>query len=115
LPAQFVTLTSALNQLLSTGTEYWFVITNTAAEEVAWYENNQGITGGVWAGNDLSSLLNFEGGSPVPAIQLNSLSSVPEPATAVLLGGALPILVLSSKRTRSNRARRNVDVGQALA
>jgi hypothetical protein len=98
-PGILTTIPSARNPLLSAGTEYWLVFTPTPAQknELAWYENDLGLTGGIWAGNVLDDMLNFVPGSPMPAIQLNSVS-VPEPASEILLGSGL--LMLAFCRTR---------------
>jgi hypothetical protein len=96
-PAQLVTLTSVQNPLLLAGTPYWFVIslTSTQKNELAWYQNNQSVNGGLYAGNSLNALLQFTPGSPTPAIQLNSTAaaSTPEPSSGILIGGALLLLV----------------------
>jgi hypothetical protein len=95
-PGVLTTLTSVLNPSLSSGTEYWFLIDNPGPPNpVAWYENNQGIPGGIWAGDKLSDPLDFDPASPLPAIQLNSIA---EPASGILLG--IGLLILASCRTR---------------
>lgn len=103
-PAQIVTLTSALNPMLSAGTQYWFVIALTSSQknELAWYQNNQAVNGGVWAGFQLNAMFDFVPGSPIPAIQLNSASSsVPEPASGMLIGGGLFLLrFVRAKKSR---------------
>jgi len=108
-PAQFVTLTSVLNPFLSSGTQYWFVITLTNAQKnkLALYQNNQGVTGGVWAGSSLNGLIDFEPGSPAPAIQLNSASTsaTPEPASVFLFGSGLLLLGLSRTKKRTGLSR----------
>lgn len=95
VPGTLMTLASVRNPLLSAATLYWFVIALTAAQkdEVAWYQNNQGLKGGVWAGG-LNGLLEFEPDSPMPAIQLTSIAAVPEPNTYVLWAGGLMLLAL---------------------
>jgi hypothetical protein len=95
-PAQFVTLTSQLNPSLSAQTQYWFVISLSQAqkEELDWYQNNQGVDGGIFLGNQLTGLDGFVPGSPAPAIQL---VSVPEPASGILLGTSLLLLGLFRK------------------
>jgi len=101
-PGILTTLTSVQNPFLAADTQYWFVITITDAQKdnLAWYENNQGIKGGVWAGNSLSGLIEFEGDSPMPAIQLNS-TTTPEPATVLLI--ATSLLLWGIWRVKSRR------------
>jgi hypothetical protein len=100
-PATLLTLPSVQNPFLSADTQYWFVITLTPAQknEVAWYQNNQDLAGGIWAGDSLDAMLNFLPGSPIPAIQLNS---TPEPAAELLLGGGLCGMVLLARSKRGN-------------
>lgn len=106
-PAQLVTLTSVQNPLLSADTPYWFVISLTSAQknELAWYQNSQGVDGGIWLGFGLTNLTQFTPGSPTPAIQLNSTAeaSTPEPASGILLGSALLLLLV--KRQTATRKR----------
>ena len=94
-PAQFVTLDSVLHPLLAADTQYWFVISQTSRSQVAWYENSQGAVGGIWESPDSQHWLQFVPNSPMPALQVNSASPVPELAnTAWSLGGALLLLAL---------------------
>ena len=99
LPGQLFTLNSVLNPVLTADTQYWFVITQTRPEQVAWYENNQGVAGGIFAGNS-GSMIEFLPASPMPAIQLNSTSggsttTVPEPGSLPMLGFAIAGLVVA--------------------
>jgi len=99
-PGILTTIASVTNPLLSADTQYWLVITLTDAQknELAWYENDQGIDGGIWAGNSLTGLISFEPASPAPAIQLDmvgSTSAMPEPGSGTLLAGLALILMLS--------------------
>jgi hypothetical protein len=73
-PGVLMTLPSIQNPFLAAATQYWFVIALSAAQRnnVAWYQNDEGITGGLWAGNSLDAMLEFVPDSPTPAIQLNS-------------------------------------------
>jgi hypothetical protein len=96
-PAQLVTLTSVDNPFLSANTPHWLVIALTAAQknELAVYQNNQGVLGGVWAGSSLDAMLNFTPGMPIEAIQLSSTevpASVPEPSTGALVASVLLIV-----------------------
>jgi hypothetical protein len=102
-PGVLMTLPSIQNPFLAAATQYWFVITLTAAQRnnVAWYQNNEGITGGIWAGNSLDSMLEFVPDSPAPAIQLNS-TPAPEPAGGVLLGGGLCAIAFLLRKSGRN-------------
>ena len=110
-PGVLTTLTSVPHPLLSADTPYWFVIPLTAAQkdEVAWYWNNQGLNGGVWAGN-LNALLQFSPASPVPAIQLASIAALPEPSVLLLVAGGLPALAFWRANRRKMQASRRTRV-----
>ena len=101
-PGLLMTLPSDQHPLLSANTQYWFVIalTNAQKDKLAWYQNNQGVAGGIFAGNSLNGFLEFVPDSPAPAIELNSTSStpVPEPASGVLVG---TLLLIASPRRRT--------------
>jgi len=102
-PGVPTTFTSVVNPLLAADTRYWFVITAVKADEPAWYENDQGVLGGVWAGLSLDGLINFEAGTAAPAIRLNTIDSVSVPEAAnsgVLLGGAVLLLAALGTRLR---------------
>ena len=103
IPGVLTTLDSALHPVLQTNQLYWFVLTQTKAEQAAWYENNQGVGGGAWAGSNLNNLLQFVPDSPAPAIELNpaDVAAVPEPSGAGLLGGG--ILLLAAGLARRGR------------
>jgi len=111
-PGTLTTIPSVLNPVLSAGTQYWFVVTVTDAQKnkLAWYENDQNVSGGVWAGNSLDQMLNFVSGSPMPAIELNTVetSAVPEPAGGTLLvmglAGLAMLTIVSRSRSKSPRA-----------
>lgn len=102
-PGLLTTFPSVQNPLLSADTQYWFVIalTNAQKDKLAWYQNNQLVAGGIWAGNSLDAMLEFVPGSPAPAIELDSTSStsVPEPASGVLVGTLLLIASLLRRTT----------------
>lgn len=115
LPGQLFTLNSALNPVLTTNTEYWFVITQTRPFQVAWYENNQGVAGGI---NESSSLngpfLGFVPGSPIPALQLNSTAggsggstggttTVPEPGSLCMFGICVAGLLLAMRMAKRSQ------------
>jgi hypothetical protein len=99
-PSVLATLNSSVHPELTAGIEYWFVIGRTSRFQVAWYENNQEITGGVWEGlgpTGLDNLLQFVPGSPAPAIQLNA---TPVPSAALSLGSGLVLLTLARAARR---------------
>jgi hypothetical protein len=60
------------------------------------------LTEGFGLGNSINNLLQFTPGSPAPAIQLNSTAaaSMPEPASGILIGSTL-LLLLATKLHRS--------------
>ena len=92
------TLASASHPFLFSGTQYFFVWTQNGSS-IAWYGNNQGVTGGVWIGNSLTTLSQFFSNSDTPGIQV---AAVPElPAGLTLLTGVMVLLVLQRLRTRS--------------
>jgi hypothetical protein len=103
-PGILTTIPSVANPFLSADTQYWLVfpLTSLLKNNLAWYENNQGVTGGIWAGDNLNGLLNFVPASPAPAVQLNSLAptSVPEPASAVTLAIVFALLMISRAASR---------------
>jgi len=87
------TIQSVSSPFLDSGTQYWFVVTQTTGH-IEFYSNSQGVDGGYWAGDSIDAL--FDSGSffQSPAIQLNA--ATPEPASGVLLG--LGCLVLMTVR-----------------
>jgi hypothetical protein len=92
IPAQLATFTSVLNPFLSLATEYWFVITTIPSingpsnpNDPAWYQNNQGVAGGIFLGASPASLLSFLADSPAPAIELTTGAAVPEPSVWLLV------------------------------
>ena len=94
------TLTSVLNPLLSSGTQYWFVIAQTSAQaagfQITWFANDLVVNGGVWAGPSANALAQVFAGSPTPGIVVTSAASVPEPATGMLL--LVGALVVTARR-----------------
>jgi len=74
-PAELVTLPSVLNPLLTSGAKYWIVIAISQAQKnnLAWYENNQGVIGGIWLGNSIHGMIEVTPAQPIPAIELSSI------------------------------------------
>ena len=109
------TFASVVQPMLSAGTPYWFEITQTERFQTAWHPNNQGIDGGVFAGDDLSQLLHFVPDSPAPAIELDSTepAPVPEPAPAPLLSGG--VLMIAFRRVIAGRFSARVFLFACLA
>jgi len=86
VPGILTTFSSVIHPSLAAATRYWLVIDQTHAEQVAWYENDQSMPGGIWFGFDLNNLLEAVPASPMPALELASTAAapVPEPATTLL-------------------------------
>ena len=107
-PGILTAIPSVQNPFLSADTQYWIVISVTTAQKdrLAWYQNNQGITGGLWIGSSLNGLIEAEAGMAIPAIQLNSTtpSAVPEPPSGTLLP-ALALLWITGATRRRFRLR----------
>jgi hypothetical protein len=83
------------NPTLSAAAEYWFVFTVTWGESLFWWDNDQGVIGGVWSGNTVNNLIQSLGNTPAPGIQVNSGiqgNSVPEPNSILLVVGSLLLL-----------------------
>ena len=97
-PGILTTIPSVQNPLLSAATEYWFVIdvADDQKRNLAWYWNDQSVSGGVWFGNDLSGLIGAVPASPAPAIQLDStaVTAVPEPASWISLASGVAIMAI---------------------
>jgi len=72
-PAQMLTLSSVLHPSMFAGAKYWLVITQSQPEEVAWYENDQGVAEGIWAGSSLNGMIQFLPASPMAALQVLSV------------------------------------------
>jgi hypothetical protein len=80
-PAPITTLVSVSQPTLTSGTQYWFVV-SPSPSFVIWYQNNQAVTGGVYGGSSFEALPHSFAGLSGPAIQLNS---VPEPTSGMML------------------------------
>lgn len=107
-----ITLTSVVHPVLAAGTAYWFVINPPNASRVGgWFQNNQGVNGGMSYGssaNSLSNTLNPSG--PTPAIQLNAPAGpvptpTPLPPSIFLTLIGLACVGLYFARTRRAAAR----------
>ncbi len=87
------TFTSVLHPLLTPGTQYWFVM-SLRGKIVDWFENDQGVNGGIWFGSTVDDLSQGFATSATPGIQLDS---VPEPSAGGLL--IVGSLILYLRRT----------------
>lgn len=90
LPAfdTLTTLNSVLHPVLTAGSQYWLVYGPNAIN-LQWSGNDEGIIDEVWTGPTLTGL----SGGADPQLGLELVSSTPEPATGVLLSGALAALL----------------------
>jgi hypothetical protein len=84
--AGLFTFTSAVNPLLTAGTQYWFGLGANSGNGVHVLENDEGVTGGYWINAGGGPYEELSNSSPTIGIDLNSSSvtSTPEPPTAVL-------------------------------
>ncbi len=82
-------LNSVLQPLLSAATKYWLVFTQTTGSQIIWHANDTGVTGGVWGGSSINSLVNSVPTNSAPGIRLTAgpTGSVPD-------GGATWTLLL---------------------
>jgi hypothetical protein len=96
-----VTLTSVDQPFLSSGTQYWLVVsTPTPLSEIGWAENDENVIGGRWiSSTSVNALVQDLPGDTTPGIQLNS-SSAPEPATELLIGVGGLVLLLRRRFSR---------------
>ena len=96
-----VTVTSVLNPTLSAGSQYWIVFTvpATTGEDIQWFQNLIGQTGGLFFGTSLTAQTHVFAANPLPAIQvLGNLSGpppVPLPPTLLLTLGGLALAGLT--------------------
>lgn len=99
VPSSLPTLTSVLHPLLSSGTEYWFVmeIPNRGQNE-GWRMNDEGVTGGVWYGPGRNTWSQIFPDEATLGIQLTSVS---EPTSAVLFVIGSFVLVPLSRRLKT--------------
>jgi len=112
IPGAILTVNSATHSTLSAGSTYWVVMaaTNSTASFGLWGTNDQGIVGAsrrnsansfTWTANILS---------PSPAVEVNAITPVPEPATAGLMFAGLAALAISTS-ARRNRAWQRLRAG----
>jgi hypothetical protein len=97
-PPPLTTLTSAVHPLLSSGTQYWFVVSlpNTGQGE-GLFENDTAVAGGVWTGFAINTLTQSFASGPAVAIQV---TSTPEPTTMLLVLSGLCLCGFSRLRTK---------------
>jgi hypothetical protein len=96
------TFASVLNPLLSSGTQYWFVMTTATNNTIYWAENDTAVNGGVWGGTSLTTLGQVSSGLPTPGIQLNA---TPEPVSGWLLASGTLVLMVLRRLSKSAHAK----------
>jgi hypothetical protein len=89
-------LTSVLNPLLSSGSAYWIVFSQSSGNQITWFSNDESVAGGIWSGNTLTTMSNVFATFDTPGIELDS-AATPEPASAMLLGLGIGGLILAKK------------------
>ena len=112
-PDPLTVLTSTAQPLLSAGTQYWLVLTETSEFEFNWFTNDLDVTGGIWAGSGTGALSQYFATAEAPAIQVMSANAAaPEPATFALLSvcfGTLTVLRSRKRREDQGSARGGLD------
>lgn len=97
-PGNIVTATSTLHPALNAGTEYWLMVFAPEPDtSIAWMQAIPGPAFSVFRSNSFHSITGpwpeFGPGNPTAhAFQVNG--AIPEPATAVLAGSALLMMLL---------------------
>ena len=101
LDVPLITLTSVLNPFIAAGTQYWAVV-SVDPSGVTWGYNTQGVIGGEWIGFSFADWTNYGiTDFPTPAIELDAVSNVPEPISAISLGlGFLAMIALHKRWSR---------------
>lgn len=66
------TFSSVLQPLLSSGTKYWLVVKSGTGDETSWWQNDQGVIGGLWTDTTIDPLYQASAASPTPGIQVNA-------------------------------------------
>ena len=95
-------LASIAHPTIVAGNSYWFLLqlNPSVPSTLDWDGNDTGVTGGLWAGNTLTSLFNSFNSLAAPGIQLTGVAAVPEPASGVLLGLAGVIVLCEVARRK---------------
>jgi hypothetical protein len=101
--ATILTFDSLLHPLLTVGTRYWVVLTETdlTAGDMEWNWNSQGLTGFSYRNTNTQNAWTVDAGEATPAFDVSG-TAVPEPTSLLLLGGGLMSLlgVTRGKRLR---------------
>jgi hypothetical protein len=98
-PVTLITVASTTHPYLNSATNYWLLITVNPRENMTWYFNDVGVTGGIYVGTATNELIRIFAEFADPSIRLVS-SDVPLPATLALLGLGL----IGIARQRSSRS-----------
>lgn len=94
------TFASVLHPLLSSGTQYWFVV-SSPNNTINWAQNDKAVNGGLWSSmSSVNTLSQVLPNSPTPGIQLNS---IPEPVSGLLLATGTLMLMGMWRFSKSAR------------
>jgi hypothetical protein len=102
-PPPTTNITSALHPLLTSSTQYWFLI--AGPNSLHWFANDQGLAGGIWVGDAFNTLRNIITDAPRTGIQV--ATTLPEPATISLLALGLLGMALVASRNRATGGNRD--------
>lgn len=91
------TFTSVLNPILTAGSEYWVVLTETPGLNAQWTASDEGAVGGIGNGSALNAL-SLDTTDPALGIEIDGVTAAPEPATAGMIGAIGLALVLARRR-----------------